>query len=392
MKNLIAGNPETNPPRESKMLVVQADYEPMKGVENPGSHQIYRNSRVSVQKRILGDLQPSDIRVEMLYAGVCGTDVHLLTNHSETGYICCSSPSEIPVTGRVIGHEGVGRVLATGANVQHVKPGNYITMESILVCNCCVPCKKGKFNQCFNAKLLGMEKDGVFGSVVDIPGMITHDITELIKSEQDLHALACIEPASVAYVACENAKITPGDVVLVFGAGPIGVLSAMISKEVFGASEVHIVEPVPFRREFAKQWADYVYNEEEFFTQSSQKVDIVFEASGCLENVNRVFRRINPNGSVVLLARMGETFFLEHVDHMITNEISIVGSRGHLCGAFSNILNLYKRGKISPADIITKIIHGQEELCALFNEKEQIINENCKVLVKFSPSDFSPTI
>ena len=369
---------------ENAMVIVQADYEPMPGVEKPCPHQIYRHSRVSVQKRPLAELHPADIRVEMLYAGVCGTDVHLLTNNAQNGYICCSAPCDIPAGGRVMGHEGVGRVIAAGSYIQHVKPGDFITMESIMVCNACKPCKKGKFNQCAHAKLIGLEIDGVFGSVVDIPGMIAHDITALIKSEHDLQALACIEPASVAYVACENAKITPGDVVLIFGAGPIGVLAAMLSRDVFGASEVHIVEPVAFRRKFAEQWADKVYDEPEAFIHTSRRVDRVFEASGYLENVTRVFRKINPNGSVVLLARSGNPFFMEHVDHMITNEIAIVGSRGHLGGAFSNILSLYEREKISPGDIVTKILNGPEQLCALFNEKEKILNENCKILVKLS--------
>ena len=376
----------------SKMLVVQVDHEPIQGLNTHGPHQKYRNSRISVQEKTLGNLHSNDIRVEILYAGICGTDVHLVTNHPETGYICCSAPSEIPEQGRVMGHEGVGRVLAAGQNITHLKPGDYITMESIITCHHCDPCKKGKFNQCTEAKLLGMEKDGIFGSVVDIPGTIAHDISALVQNDEDLQALACVEPSGVAYVACENARVSPGDVVLIFGAGPIGLLTAMISKDIFGASEIHIVEPVSFRRDFARQWVDYVYDVEEYFSRKPSQIDIVFEASGAVENVNRSFRNLNPNGRVVLLARMGETFFLEHVDHMITNEISITGSRGHLGGAFSRIFKLYKAGRLPLGEIITKVIHGQEQLQDLFNEKEKILLENCKVLVKLGETSLPQRI
>ncbi|NNJ98976.1 MAG: alcohol dehydrogenase catalytic domain-containing protein [Desulfatitalea sp.] len=367
---------------QSKVLVVNADHAPMESVAVPGPHQIYRNAQVSVKTRISQRLQPNEIRVEMLYAGVCGTDTHLLTNHSETGYISCSAPCQIPPRGRVMGHEGVGRVIQVGPHIHHVKPGDYVTLESIVVCHSCKPCKAGKFNQCINAKLLGLEKDGVFSGIVDIPGMIAHDITALIKSEEDLQALACIEPASVAYVACRNANMMPGDVVLIFGAGPIGILSAMISKAAFGASQVHIVEPVPFRRQFARKWADYVYSQAAFFESDPLQIDIVLEASGALENINCALPKIKPNGSIVLLARSGGAFSIDHVDHMITNEISISGSRGHLGGAFSRILALYEHGKLSPGSIVTNIIQGLDQLCELFYEKERILNENCKVLVK----------
>lgn len=61
-----------------EMVVVQADYEPIKGIANPGPHQSYRNSRITIQQRELSSLHPNDIRIRMLYAGVCGTDIHLV--------------------------------------------------------------------------------------------------------------------------------------------------------------------------------------------------------------------------------------------------------------------------------------------------------------------------
>lgn len=310
---------------ESKVVVVHADRKPMKGVAYPGPHQIYRNPRVSVEERELDDLQPDEVRVEMIYAGVCGTDVHLVETNPETGYILGSAPAEIPPDGRIMGHEGVGRVVERGSNVRHVESGAYVTFESIIVCHYCDVCRRGQFNQCRHARLLGMEKDGLFGTVVDVPAMLTHDVTALTVTDNDLRAAACVEPAGVAYVACENTRVTAGDVVVVFGAGPIGVFSAMLSKVVFGASGVHVVEPVEFRRTLARKWGDCVYDVEEFFENPPQSVDVVIEASGEMNNVNRIFRRLNANGRVALLARSGASLKLDAVDHMITNAVSLVG-------------------------------------------------------------------
>lgn len=374
---------------ESKVVVIHADNEPMKGVINPGPHQIYRNPRISVENRILGALNPNEIRVEMIYAGLCGTDVHLVEENPDTGYIRSSAPAFIPLEGRIIGHEGIGKVLEIGSNVRHIKPGNYVTFESIIVCHYCDVCRKGQFNQCRHAILLGLEKDGLFGSVVDVPAMLAHDVTEIIKSDKGLKAGACVEPAGVAYVACQNTRVTGGDIVIVFGAGPIGLFTAILSKTVFGASAVHIVEPVKFRRDFAKQWLNYVYDVDDFFDNCPPCVDVVIEASGDLDNINRIFRKVNANGRIALLARSGVPLVLDAVDHMITNAVSMVGSRGHLCGAFNDILNLYKKGRIPLEEIVTNEINGPEQLCDLLQSTEKILNENCKVLVRLDGTGLS---
>jgi len=368
---------------ESRVVVVHANSKPIEGIANPGPHQIYRNPKLSVENRKLQVLRSDEVRVEMIYAGVCGTDVHLVDTNPDTGYIRCSAPAQIPREGRVIGHEGVGKVIEVGSQVRHVKPGDYVTFESIIVCHYCDECRRGDFNQCRNALLLGLEKDGLFGTVVDVPSMLTHDVTELAKSEKGLKTAACVEPAGVAYVACQNTNLGAGDVVVVFGAGPIGLFSAMLSKVVFGASKVYMVEPVPFRRTIARKWSDEVYDIDEFFNHGPSSIDVVMEASGHMDNIDRVFRRLNANGRVALLGRSGEPLVIDAVDHMITNAVSLVGSRGHLGGAFANILSLCQNNRIFLDDVVTHVVNGPEELCELLRFPEKLLEENCKVLVSF---------
>lgn len=364
------------------MLVVRTERAPMEGVINPGAHQIYRNPSLEIETRQLGRLHPDEMRVEMVYAGVCGTDTHVVQTNPATGYIRCSAPLRIPEAGRVLGHEGVGRVLAVGSHVRHVKPGAYVTFESIIVCHYCDVCRRGAFNQCRRARLLGLEKDGLFGTVVDVPSMLSHDVSILADSDRGLRAAACIEPAGVAYVACQNTRVSGGDVVVIFGAGPIGVFAAMFSKLLFGASEVHVVEPVRFRREFARQWCDRVYSVEEFFGDPPRFIDVALEVSGDVGNISRSFRRLNANGRVALLARSGASLCLDAVDHMITNQIVVVGSRGHLGGAFANLLSLYRTGRVPLDAVVTKSVEGLEGLRDLLKDPEDIVSRNCKVLAR----------
>ena len=170
---------------------------------------------------------------------------------------------------------------------------------------------------------------------------------------------------------------------VVFGAGPIGALAALLGKSVFGAARVYVVEPVAFRREFVRRWCDRAYDVEEFFADPPREIDVLIEASGAMENVSRSFRRLNANGRVALLARSGQPLSLDAIDYMITNAVSIIGSRGHLCGAFAKIISLYQSGRLPLEQIVTGVVDGPEGLCALLQEPRRIFDENCKVLAKF---------
>ncbi|SLM30408.1 Alcohol dehydrogenase GroES domain protein [Desulfamplus magnetovallimortis] len=368
---------------KSKQIKIYADSIPMPGIANPGPHQIFCNPSISVEN--YEPQQPGDdeIQVEMIYAGLCGTDVHLVEKNKDTGYIKSSAPLSIPADrGRRIGHEGVGKVIARGKHVRNVDVKSLVTFESIVVCHYCDVCRKGHFNQCRNAKLLGLEQDGLFGNIVNVPAMLAHDITDIAKTDRDLKAMTCVEPAGVAYVACQNTSIKGGDNVIIFGAGPIGLFTAILAKTVFGASVVHMVEPIPFRRELANQWADHLYSIEEFKNTRFSDIDVVIEASGEMDNINSIFRSINPNGRVALLARSGAPLKIDAMDHMITNAIYLIGSRGHLCGAFSDIMTLYRQRRLPLENVVTHVAEGIDGLSHLLENPDEIIHKNCKVIAR----------
>ncbi len=369
---------------ETDVLVVYAEKRPQQGISNPGPNQVYRNPILSIENRELSQVAPGYIRVRMLLAGICGTDIHAVQTENGTGYILGTAPIDIsPKRGRVLGHEGVGRVIQIGSGVSGVNIGEYVTFESILTCKTCKPCRSGRFNQCKNAKLLGLEHDGLFGSFADVPAALAHNVSDLADLEHGLTAASCVEPAGVGYVAAAATQVSPGDNVLIFGAGPIGALTALLCREVFGAAEVHVVEPVAYRREFVARWASHVYDTD-FFDGASVKhaFDVMIEASGAVDNINRAFRRLAPNGRVALLARCGVPLMVQHVDYMITNTITILGSRGHLGGAFNNLLHMVRVGRLPLHEAVTDTISGLDTLKQVLQSPEAIVSNNCKVLTR----------
>jgi (R,R)-butanediol dehydrogenase/meso-butanediol dehydrogenase/diacetyl reductase len=184
-------------------------------------------------------------------------------------------------------------------------------------------------------------------------------------------------------VALSVAHLKPAEDVLIFGAGPIGLFAAMLSRLAFGAASVQVVEPLRFRREFARRWADRVYDVEEFFAEPVwRRTDVLIEASGQLENVDRALLRLDPNGRVVLLGRSGRPLSLQRVDHVITNNLAILGSRGHLGGAVGDLLGLYREERLPLHEAVTGVVRGLSGLKATLEDPAALAAEHCKVLAQ----------
>jgi threonine dehydrogenase-like Zn-dependent dehydrogenase len=192
-------------------------------------------------------------------------------------------------------------------------------------------------------------------------------------------AAACLEPAGVAYLACLNARIKPGERVAVLGAGPIGLLTVMLCKLAFGASTVCLVEPLDFRREFANQWADICLTPDQFM-ENSHQFEVIIDAAGDLELVAKALNKMSAGGRIGLLARNGQTLTLDKIDLLITRNLSIFGSRGHLGGLYEQLARLYLSGRLPMHLVITKLIHGLDDLSQHIIHPQTVVQDNCKVM------------
>ena len=365
-----------------RVLVVRAQDDPIPGVENPTTQQRYRFPVLSIEERPLGALGRDAVRVRMAYVGVCGSDVHLVSADPATGYMRTSVAASIDDGGRVLGHEGVGTVVATGSDVTHVSPGDVVAFASLLTCDTCDECRQGMPNQCRSATLMGMESDGLFGTTVDVPASLAHRVTDVVKDDGDLQAMACVEPAANAALACTAAEIGPSDSVVVFGAGPLGLYCAMMARLVHRARRVVVVEPREVRRRLADPWCDAAVGVEEFFSSDERSIDVVLEASGVMPNVTRTLGRISPGGRVVLLGRSGEPLVLDEVDHMISKAISIRGCRGHLGGAMGQVVEAHRVGALPLGAVVTGVVDSLDALAEALRDPASIGDLHGKLLVR----------
>src|SRR5699024_3150209 len=124
-------------------------------------------------------LGPTDVRVENLIVGICGTDKHL--HMGEFG----------PAYPLIPGHEIVGRVVEVGSSVTEVKVGETVAIDNTIYCARCDACKRGNFNFCENGVALGVQAPG---------GFATHTVAAVSKThlvgDLDLDAAALIEPTA----------------------------------------------------------------------------------------------------------------------------------------------------------------------------------------------------
>jgi L-iditol 2-dehydrogenase len=191
-------------------------------------------------ERPLPDLQPGEVRVRVQAVGICGSDLH---SYSEGAV--GDTPCQYPM---VLGHEPAGVVAAVGAGVTGWSPGDRAALEPALYCYHCEPCRSGRHNICANIRFLSTPgHPGFFREYVDLPAANLLGIPGAMPME----TATVVEPLAVALHSLRFAAVAIGETAVVFGAGPIGLLTVACLK-LAGVGRVWVVEPVAHRREMAR--------------------------------------------------------------------------------------------------------------------------------------------
>lgn len=349
---------------------------------NTGGLTQYTNPQLNIQQRQLSPtVAPDHVRLRMHYVGICGTDIDLMRTDISTGFVKSSVPLAIEKAGRLLGHEGIGQVIATGSDNSALSVGDWVVPASVYGCGHCHLCLGDHPNQCVQAKLLGTQIDGIFADITDIPSRLCMRVTNYIQSDKDLIALTGLEPAATGLQACEIAALKQTDRVIVFGAGPIGAYCALIAKLIFGCRYVAVIEPIQFRRNYVSKYVDYV-NDSINQDILNDGYDVLIEASGDLNNMRVLFRSLLPAARVVLLARSKQSLNFDFVDHLITNKISITGCRGQLGGYMQQVAQYYFDGRLPLGDFMNVGGKGIEALSHLITNSQELQHSHCKVLVQ----------
>ena len=212
----------------------------------------YGPNDVRLEERPVPEIGPGEALLRVVSAGICGTDLR----------IWHGTHRKFPLgTVRIPGHEVVGDIAAVGTEVKGLEVGQRVMVAPNFGCGHCRQCTSGNNNRCPNYGAVGVTMDGGFAEYMRIPApYILQGNLIPIAGDVDPAAAALIEPFACVLRGQDALDIRPGDVVLVVGAGPIGVMHTMLAR-LRGASRVIVSEVQPARLEQAlRAGADRVVN------------------------------------------------------------------------------------------------------------------------------------
>ena len=319
---------------------------------------VYRgNKTFSIEQVKVKKLKLNEVAIKIAYVGICGTDMHVFAGHmdSRVGFE------------RVIGHEMSGYVHNIGPNVKDFKVGQPVVVRPLDHCRECPACRLGHEHICHNLKFLGLDTDGAFQEIWNVPSHTLHHIPENLRMD---HA-ALIEPIAVACHDVRLSRLQKGEDVLVIGAGPIGVLVAMVARDCGG--EVVISEVNPFRLDIAQKLGFSTINPKEtnlsneINERTNQKgADVVFEVSGSQSGVDIMTECIATKGRIVMVAIHAER---PRVDmfRFFWRELELIGVRVYEKEDYEKAIKILASGGVDANTIITDVSSLNEVQTAFNN-------------------------
>jgi threonine 3-dehydrogenase len=292
-------------------------------------------------------LDEGDVLVKVEAASICGIDYQIYAWNEWS-----RNRVKPPL---VMGREFSGEVVALGPKVKKARIGDYVSAETRIFCSQCVQCKLGEKHVCQNAKILGVDVDGVFAEYACVPEenlWYTHpSIPPDIASIQ----------ASLGSAVQAVMRFEPKDKsVAVFGCEPIGLM-AIGAARAMGAAFIVAIDINDYRLKIAKDLgADIVINGHDDAVNSildsthGVGVDVVLEMSGAREVYTHILKVVRAGGSILLLGLPSENMSVDFSDDVVMRGLTIQGITGRVVwDTWDTLRKLITSGRIDLEPIIT---------------------------------------
>ena len=328
-------------------------------------------------------LHPEDAIVRVTRSCICGSDLHLYHGM-------------VPDTrvGMTFGHEFCGIVEQVGPAVQNLKVGDHVLVPFNIACGKCHFCQQGLFGNCHESNAQATAVGGIFGyshtaggydggqaqyvrvPYADVGPMVIPDWMD----PDDAVLMTDVVPTG--YQAAEMGGIRPGDTVVVFGAGPVGLMAAR-SAWLFGASRVIVIDHIEYRLDFARQFCPAeVYNFREiddvvvFLKKQTDSLgaDVCIDAVGGdaagnalqyligtklkLEAGNAIalhwaINSVKKGGIVSIVGVYGPTGNIVPIGNVVNKGITIRANQASVKRLLPRLIDHLKAGHINPKAMIT---------------------------------------
>jgi threonine 3-dehydrogenase len=291
------------------------------------------------------------IKVEC--SAICGTDIHIYNwSPSAIGFY----PNMIfPF---IMGHEIAGTIVAVGDKVSQSRIGQRVAFETHTHCGECYLCRTGNQHVCLNMSKFQKYQDSGFAEYKLAAENMLYVLPDSISFEQG----ALYEPGGVAMYAVEDSHMNPGDVVVIYGCGPIGLMAMQIFKAC-GAGMVVGIDVNEFRVNMAKKYADVVINGAKEsaldivreISKAHGGADVIVEATGATSVYETMFQMARPEARIILVGHPGGVVPVNVMKDINLKSLNIKGHYGRSIWSTWDKLNALQLAK--RVDLLDTVTH-----------------------------------
>jgi 2-desacetyl-2-hydroxyethyl bacteriochlorophyllide A dehydrogenase len=285
-----------------------------------------------------------EVVLEVVAAGVCGSDVH--------GYMGVNARRP---PGTVMGHEVTGQVLDGGDTA--ATPGQSVAVWPIAACGACASCRHGRAHLCEARRLYGCtpELAGGFATTMTVPAENLVPVPTGVPPEWG----ALVEPLAVGHHAVAIAGVEPRARLTVLGGGPIGIAAAIAARRL-GVEELVVVEPLQRRREKLAALGLPSTTPDE----APQGVDVVVECVGHAATVRAAIAASRPGGTIVCVGIADPEVALQWAP-VVIEERRLLGSSAYTLDEFRAVAASLAAGDVDFGLLIERRV-GLDELPGAF--------------------------
>ncbi|RSM54910.1 dehydrogenase [Actinoplanes sp. ATCC 53533] len=298
-------------------------------------------SSIAVDQVARPDQRSGRALLDVAYAGICGTDLHI-----------CAGEHPRARPGLVLGHEIVGRLAEPSGDLAAGAP---VFVNPLLSCGVCPPCGRGLAHICDRLGLVGIDGPGGIAGQVSVPvaGLVP------LPAEVDLRRAAMIEPFAVGVRAVRRSGLRLGEAVHVIGAGPIGLVVAMCARQA-GAGRITVGEPVARRARTAADLGFEVIDAD----AAARVAPVVFDCTGHPSVAPGVTRFVATGGTLVTTGVYPGVVGVDLQD-VLFRELTVLGTRVYTPDDVAVAVSLVTGGAIDPDPLVTAVVPLREAVGAV---------------------------
>jgi 2-desacetyl-2-hydroxyethyl bacteriochlorophyllide A dehydrogenase len=299
--------------------------------------------------RVLVDTAPprlpteDEVQVEVAFVGICGTDLHVVhgtMDHRVT----------FP---QLLGHEMSGTITEVGAGVDDFEVGEKVVVRPLISCNECPACLAGHRHICQRLVFLGIDAPGALQTHWTVPAHILHKV----PAEVSLRTAALVEPLAVACHDVARAELVPGETVVVFGAGPIGLLISLLAQH--RGARVLVTDVNAARLELAQGFGleavpEGLAGAVERLTGETG-ADVVFEVSGSAPAIADATGVLRTRGRLVVVGIHSEPHPVDLL-RVFWRELHLLGARVYEPQDFDEAIALTAENVLPLDRLVTSVV------------------------------------